>query len=230
VKYLAIAALGLAVAGCGGSNFRPEQATAVQPTANLPAPGIADSRMAPADYRLGATDKISVRVYGAPDLSVDGAVDASGNITMPLIGHVPASGKTPAELADHIKAQLGERYLRDPQVLVSLTEALSQRVTLDGAVRNPGQYAIPGSVTLTQALAMGQGTTESARVDEVVVFRTIEGKRYAARFDLRAIRGGRSVDPAVYGNDVVVVGSSRTAGLLRDVASAAPLLGLFYLF
>lgn len=232
VRRFVIAALAASLASCGGANFRPEKATAVNPVAAdaLPAPTVAETQLKTSEFPLGVTDKVSVRVFGAPDFNVDAAVDPTGAVTVPLIGDVPATGKTTRELAADIAARLGARYVRNPNVTVALVEAGSRRVTLDGAVRMPGRYALIGPTSLTEAIAMGQGTTDAARPSEVIVFRTINGQRYAARFSLIDIRGGRAADPAVFGNDVIVVADDRSRVLLQNVAQVAPFLGLFYLF
>lgn len=232
VRRFVIAALAASLAGCGGSNFRPERATAVTPVAAdaLPAPALSETQIPTSEFPLGVTDKVAVRVFGAPDFNVDAAVDPAGAVTVPLIGDVPATGKTTRELAADIAERLGARYIRNPSVTVSLLEAGSRRVTLDGAVRMPGRYALTGPTSLTGAIALGQGTADNARGSEVIVFRTINGQRYAARFSLTDIRGGRAQDPAVFGNDVIVVADDRSRALLQDVAQVAPFLGLFYLF
>lgn len=215
--------------GCGGGSFRPEQATAVTVADALPP---ADPRVAPPAedaYRLGPSDRIQVAVYGIEDLETAGMIDSGGLFAMPLAGPVQATGRTTIELAGDIRSRLAERYIRDPQVTVTLLEALSQRVTLDGAVRLPGRYPIMGPTSLTDALSLGQGTNDVARTSEVLIFRTVEGQRYVGRFSLQDIRAGRAVDPRVYGGDRIVVGTNNVRLALRDAASAAPLLGLFFL-
>lgn len=221
----------LLVAACsGGDGLRPQTATAVTVPTTLPAPGVKDQVVAASDYRLGPGDKLAINVFGVSELSRDNLIVASdGNVPLPLIGTVPAMGRTAAELSALIEGKLSERYMRNPQVTVAVTEANSQRVTLDGAVRTPGRYVLTGPTTLTEALALGQGTTDTAKASEVVIFRTIDGKRYAARFDLAAIRKGAATDPAVYGNDVVVVGTNSVRGVIKDIATVAPVLSLFFL-
>ena len=80
-----------------------------------------------------------------------------------------------------------------------------------------------------RAIAISGGRTEDALKREVLVFRTVQGKRMVARFDMNEIRGARAEDPAVFGNDVIVVGNNANRGLFRDAIQAAPLLSLFYL-
>ena len=73
-----------------------------------------------AAYRLDAGDKLRVVVYGQEGLTNTYAIDAGGSITMPLIGAVPARGRTPAGLAAEITAKLRNGYIRDPSVAVEI--------------------------------------------------------------------------------------------------------------
>src|SRR5260370_35787242 len=73
-----------------------------------------------ASYRLDAGDKLRVMVYGQEGLTNTYAIDAGGSITMPLIGSVPARGRTPAALAAEISAKLRNGYIREPSVAVEI--------------------------------------------------------------------------------------------------------------
>ncbi|MCH3162069.1 polysaccharide biosynthesis/export family protein, partial [Listeria monocytogenes] len=75
-------------------------------------------------------------------------VDASGRIAMPLIGTVDARGKTATELADAIEAALRGRYIRNPDVTVNIKSSVSQVVTIDGQVVEPGLYPVTNQMTL----------------------------------------------------------------------------------
>ena len=221
----AIAALFLTA--CGGPRMDLAQMTAAQP-ADLQSAGIAAAGTAPGEYRIGVGDKINLRVFQVPDLSIDGLViDTSGNVQMPLIGAVRGSGRTPGEMSADIAARLSVQFLRDPQVTVTVTEAASQKITIDGAVTQPGVYEMRGSTSLLQAVAMAQGPTSLADLSKVAVFRTINGQRSVALFDLGAIRQGRAEDPQVLGDDVVVVDISRLNAALRDVLGVVPALSIF---
>lgn len=213
---------------CGKPNFDPATARAVTAAGDLPAPGIADIYGQARDTRIGPGDKLAVSVLGVPDLERTLVVDGSGAIQFPLIGRVEALGRTPFELGQALEQQLSSRYLQSPQVSVTITEAVSQRFTIYGGVVRPGLYPLLGDATLTDAVSLASGTSEAARLDEVIVFRTVNGERLAARFDLREISGGRTKDPAVFPGDRIVVGNDATRSLLRDLAPLTPLLGIFY--
>lgn len=222
--------IALCVAGCAGGIGKsvPTASFGLQP----PAASVIDSAPQPSllpSYRLGPLDEIKVTVFKEEDLSIEETpVDVDGTVSIPLIGRVQAIGLTAAELGVVITDRLNARYLRNAQVTVSITKPVNFNVTVDGEVRKPGVFTIPGKLTLIQAIAMAEGTSEFARQDEVVVFRKIDGKRYVARFDLRDIRAAKAEDPAIQQSDIVVVGFSRAAKFQRDFLMSLPgLAGLF---
>lgn len=190
----------------------------VTPAAARPAP----------EYRIGPLDTIDVTVFQEPDLSAKAlAVDASGNVVLPLVGAFPAAGKTTNVLSADIARKLGERYLVNPQVSVAVATSVSQKVVVQGQVVEPGVYDIKGSTSLLEALSLAKGETNVASLDRVVVYRMINGQRMGALFDVHSIRNGHTKDPDIFGNDVVIVGYSNARSAWRDVLSAAPLLNIF---
>jgi polysaccharide export outer membrane protein len=113
---------------------------------------------------------------------------------------------------------------------VAVAEAAAQTVTVEGAVNRSGVYPIVGATTLIRAIALASGTNRDANDARVLVFRTIDGQRMAAAFDLRAIRSAEAEDPPIYGNDLVVVPASQGRMLFRDVLSVIPAVGVFTAF
>lgn len=227
-KIIATGLLAVLVSGCGGSNYRPDAVSAAQVRTELPVPSIQDMTQAQTDYRIGPLDKLTIAVFGVSDLTTNGQVDAAGNLAMPLVGQIRAIGETPQGLAAKIAAALDQRYVKNPQVSVTVTEAVSQSVTVEGSVTKPGSYSVVGSSTVLRVLAAAGGPTDSARLSEVVVFRTVGGERMVARFNLKDIRGARIPDPSIYGNDIVVMGDSPGRQLFKDLVSLTPVLGIFY--
>jgi polysaccharide biosynthesis/export protein len=179
------------------------------------------------EFRFGPFDSLVVDVMNSPELRRETLIDGAGNINLPLVGTVRAAGLTPDELSRTIADGLRGRFIRDPYVSVSVREAASQILTVDGEVRQPGRYQVIGDMTLQEAVASARGLNEDAQMSEVVIFRRIEGRRMAALFSLADIRQGRSPDPEVYSGDVVVVGTSRARRMWRDLAQLAPLFNVF---
>ena len=208
----------LALSACGAGVQLDETSTAVLVADSLPVPDASGIAVTPSNYRLGPTDQIVVSVFGAPELEREGAIDLAGNFAMPLAGTVEAAGKTPAELAGAIEDKLRGRYLRDPQVAVNIKEAVGQLVTIDGEVRQPGVYPVIGRMTLQQAIATARGASDTANIKNVIVFRTVEGQRMAAMFNLKDIRSGRYEDPQIYGNDIIVAGEDSARRFLQVAA------------
>ena len=172
----------LALAGCMGRTAP----VAVAPASNLdtiaydqsyagPAPmAVAYAAPAPvrydAAYHLDAGDKLRVVVYGQEGLTNTYAIDAGGSITMPLIGSVPAHGRTPAGLAAEIGARLRGGFIRNPSVAVEV-EAYRPFFIL-GEVAAPGQYPYVPNMTVESAVAIAGGFSARALRDRVTVTHT----------------------------------------------------------
>ena len=120
-----------------------------------------------AAYHLDAGDKMRVVVYGQEGLTNTYAIDAGGAITMPLIGSVPARGRTPAGLAAEIGAKLRAGFIRNPSVAVEI-EAYRPFFIL-GEVAAPGQYPYVPNMTVEGAVAIAGGFSPRARRDRVTV-------------------------------------------------------------
>ena len=182
----------------------------------------------PERYTLSPGDKISVRVYGENELSVpETMLDNAGVISLPLIGDVLAVGSTATELAHAIEAAYAAEYLRDPRVSVLILQGRTRTIAVEGEVELPGVYPYAEGQTLLSALAQARSPTETAKLDEVMIFRTVGEQRMAGRFDLRDIRGGRSPDVALVPGDVIVVGYSTVRGAYLDVVRTIPIFGVF---
>ncbi|MBN2974447.1 polysaccharide export protein [Roseomonas aeriglobus] len=173
---------------------------------------------------IGPLDTIEVDVFGIPDLGREMQVDASGRIAMPLAGTVDARGKTSEELARAVEAALRARFVRNPQVTINIKNSVSQVVTIDGQVVEPGLYPVTNQMTLMRVIASAKGLSEFARQDDVIILRTVGGRRMAGLYNVAAIRQGVYDDPAIYANDVIVVGDSPQRRLFRDLVSVSPLL------
>lgn len=223
---LFILSLCFALIGCGG-----DKSIALSPDISqvsegaLPAPEKADLFGENRPYFIGPFDKLSIDVFGIEDLTREEVqIDAGGSLSFPLIGTLTASGLTPNELAREIERKLRGNFVRNPNVTVNLVETVSQVVTVDGQVDRPGLYPVIGKMTLIRAVATAGGTSEFAKLDDVVIFRTVNGQQMAGLYNLKAIRRGNYADPEIYANDVVIVGDSQSRRLFRDFIAIAPLL------
>ncbi len=208
--------------GCGSSSSSTSTAFAATPAAEAAAKLTSVATPGNSAYRIGPLDVLDVSVFKVPDLTKTVQVADDGTIDYPLVGDVPAAGKTAHQLERDLMQKLGGKYLRSPQVSVFVREYNSQRVTVEGSVKTTGVFAIKGRTSLIQVVAMAGGIDTTVASGDVVVFRTIDGKRSAARFDVEAIKKGEAEDPEVEPGDVVVIDTSSTKVALNNVLRFLP--------
>lgn len=181
------------------------------------------------DYRVAPMDVLEVTVYDAPNLSRPAQVSASGFISLPLIGDVKATGKTTDQLQTDIASRLKKDLMQSPQVFVTVKEYNSQRVTVDGAVKEPGVFPLKGKTTLVEAVAQAGGLNEMGSPSSVYVLRQVDGKKMAARFDLNEIRKGQKQDPVMRAGDIVMVNESGSKVMFKNLQSMTGFTGIFSL-
>jgi polysaccharide export outer membrane protein len=151
------------------ASFAASPRGAYAPVANAYAAApVTATRDAP--YHLDAGDRLRVVVYGQEGLTNTYAIDAGGAITMPLIGTVPARGRTPAGLATEISAKLRNGYIREPSVAVEV-ETYRPFFIL-GEVAAPGQYPYVPNMSVESAVAIAGGFSPRAKRDAVTLTHT----------------------------------------------------------
>ncbi|MDA2932709.1 polysaccharide export protein [Acidobacteria bacterium AH-259-D05] len=109
------------------------------------------------DYRLGADDLIEVSIFGIEDFNYTQRISATGIINLPFVGRLTAAGMTGIELEEKLKSLLNGRFIRDPQVFVSVKEYKSHPIFILGAVGRPGQYEMTRPLKLIDIIAMAGG-------------------------------------------------------------------------
>lgn len=140
-------------------------------TANRTLPPPAASAAATAnDYRLMVGDKLRVDVYKDPQLSQSLQIRPDGKITLPLVGDVPAAGRTSTELRDAITANLKE-YIAQPVVTVIVVETVPPVVYVMGEVNSGGPQPMHGPTSVLQALAMAGGFKDFAHTKDIRILR-----------------------------------------------------------
>lgn len=225
VRHAIIVASCVLLGACAGSNIKRGPGVSLVTSNEMPVPVRADLMASEQPYYVGPFDELKIDVYGIEELSNrDVQVDASGRIGFPLVGAIEASGKTPKEIAQEIGSGLRQHAFRNPQVTVNLRKTVSSTVTVEGEVKEPGSYAMIGRTSLLRAIATAKGTTEFSKLDDVVVLRTVQGQKYAALYNLKAIRTGAYPDPDIYPNDIVMVSDARGRRIFKDILQIVPLL------
>jgi len=151
------------------------QLTCLSGCAVLAPPGAALPRLPPPEngaYRLGAGDTVLLRIYDQPQLSGEFDVDDSGNIDLPLLGLVPATGRTTDDLANAIARILKQKNLiLAPSVAVEISKFRPFYIL--GEVNTPGQYPFRPGMTVLTAVSIAGGFTYRAVQNYVGITRDI---------------------------------------------------------
>jgi polysaccharide export outer membrane protein len=181
-------------------NITPPSAPSVAPP--LPAAGPAvDS----ANYVIGAEDRIQVTVWKEPNLSATLPVRPDGNISLALIGDVPAAGFTPMQLAADITVRL-KKFVTDPVVDVSVLGVNSKRAYMIGEVMHVGPFNISPGMTILQAIATAGGLTPYANLKHIYILRGDPGKQKKIAFDYtKAVKKGDMQGISLLPGDTIVV-------------------------
>jgi len=117
-------------------------------------------------------DRLLIKVLGEPELTSDQyMVDETGTVEMPLIGDIKAGGRRVESIRDEIVHRLGQRFVRNPQVVVSMAQHHKEVFTVEGEVREPGRYESTRDMTLLGAIATAKETTNNAKSNQTIVIR-----------------------------------------------------------
>jgi protein involved in polysaccharide export with SLBB domain len=135
------------------------------------------SASAQTEYVLGSGDKLKVTVFGSEDLSGESEIDPAGQVTLPLIGQVPAAGKTIPQLEGEIRKRLSPDFVKNPRLSIEVENY--RPFYIIGEVKNPGSYPFVANMSVVNAIALAGGYTYRANKDEVLITRASDTSRKA---------------------------------------------------
>jgi polysaccharide biosynthesis/export protein len=165
---LVILTYALAMLVCGQATNSPKPADAAN--AAQSSKSVASRSVPPAEgasnYTLGPDDQVIIRAVGVDEFNVQGEtkpaqIDMRGYVDVPIVGHVKAAGLTVQQFEAALREDL-QKYVRDPQVTVTVADYKSEPVSIVGSVTQPGVYHLSGQNTLVQVLSQAQGLSEDA--------------------------------------------------------------------
>jgi len=161
---------------------------------------------APGDYRLHAGDTIEVSVWKEVDLQRVLIVRPDGKFSLPLAGDMQAAGQTPDEIRIEIENRL-KVYIPEPVVTVSVQHVDGNRIYVIGQVHNPGSFVMNPQLSVLQALSLAEGGTPFAKLDDIVVIRTMGGKQRSLPFRYSRVAEGGDLDQNILleSGDVIIV-------------------------
>lgn len=180
VRSGVVAALGSLLVMCGCTAYKPA------PPAFHP--------QLTGEHHVDSGDRLRVTVYGEDDLSSQYAVDQAGYLSIPLIGDVPARGRTTSQLRSAITARFQDGFLLHPQVAVEVAEY--RPFFIMGEVRLPGRIGFMPGMTVQNAIAAAGGFLPSAEQASVDLTRQVNGQVMTGRVLI--------TDPIIPGDTIMV--------------------------
>ena len=189
------------------------------------------------EYRIGPKDLLEISVFGLDDLNTTVRVSEEGKITLPLLGEVKVQGLTKTEVEKELARLLEKKYLQNPQVTVFIKEYQSKRVSVLGAVQNPGPYELLGRQTLLQIISEAGGMTEDAGETIIIIRQLADGSSKTLRIPAEEliVKGDAKLNIVLQPGDIInipvdkivhvyVFGQVRNPGALAVKRSHIPTL------
>ena len=124
----------------------------------------------PRTYVIGPEDILLIRVWREPELSGPVAVRPDGKFSLPLVGEIQAAGLTPQQVTEKVREALS-KYIRQPEVLVSVQKVNSKKYYISGEVQRPGEYPLVVPTTVVEAIAKAGGFREWANKKKIIIIR-----------------------------------------------------------
>ena len=181
------------------------QASAAKPAAAKPVAVPVDADQS----RIGAGDTVRITVYQSPDLSLETRVNEGGAISYPLLGRVQLAGLTVTAAEQHIASELKRRdFVKDPQVIIVVTQVRANQINVLGQVGKPGRYPLDlAGMRMTEVLALAGGVVAGVGSDTIVLTGTRDGRPFRHEVDLPRLfaPGGTAEDTVVAPGDTVWV-------------------------
>ena len=143
-------------------------------------------------FVIGNDDVLAINVWKEPDISRSIPVRSDGRISLPLVGEVQATGRTPLKLEQDIAAKL-KNYIAEPEVTVIVQQINSQKFNILGQVNRPGSYVITNSVTVLDAIAVAGGFRDFAKQKNIYVLRqNADGTQTRMPFNYKEVVKGQN--------------------------------------
>jgi len=163
------------------------------------------------EYQIGAKDLLEISVFEVPELNITVRVSENGLINLPLLGEVKAEGLNRFDLEKRIAASLEKNYLKNAQVTIFIKEFQSKKISVMGAVKNPGMHDLIGRQSLLQVISMAGGLSEQAS-DTVVIFRqfkNVPSQSLVIKLDDVLLKANPKYNIPIFPGDIINVPGSQ---------------------
>ena len=219
LKHLSVVVLAGLLAACATDRtFGTAAELEITELEQLPAP------LGEIFHTISQQETLEIYIANAETLSGPYLTDDRGRITFPHIGELDLNGKSPNQAARMIEDGLRGDFMIDPQVRVIPSELPPPSISVGGQVDEPGSYPATGNSTLLRIVNLAGGLNEYAKLDDVLVMRVVDGQNYIGVYNIGAIQRGNYADPALYPNDIVMIGDSPGRRRLDTFLQFAPII------
>jgi polysaccharide biosynthesis/export protein len=164
------------------------------------------------EYQIGAKDLLEISVFEVPELNITVRVSENGMISLPLLGEVKAEGINRAELEKKIAVMLEKNFLKNAQVTIFIKEFQSKKISIMGAVKDPGTHDLIGRQSLLQVISMAGGLSEQAS-DTVIIFRqfrTLPSQSLVIKLDDLLFKAIPKYNIPVFPGDIINIPGSQS--------------------
>jgi polysaccharide biosynthesis/export protein len=169
VLFLCVLLSGL-LQGQSTSGLENRPNASAQTTPAGPAADASGTKPHDDNFVIGNDDVLAINVWKEPDISRAIPVRSDGKISLPLVGEVQASGRTPLKLEQDIATRL-KNYISEPEVTVIVQQINSQKFNILGMVGKPGSYPLTNNATVLDAVAVAGGFRDFAKRKSIYVLR-----------------------------------------------------------
>ena len=157
-------------------------------------------------YVLNPGDQIHISVWGEENLQQDVLILPDGTISFPLVGVLPAAGRSVNQLHSDLTRKL-QPFVPEATVTVTVTETTGNLVYIIGKVTNPGTYTLNRPTDVLQALSLAGGLARFAKESEIRILRREQSRQIAITFDYKSVISGENLETNILlkSGDTIVV-------------------------
>ena len=161
--------------------------------------------LVPGDLALGYGDAIDIKVFGESELSGPFRLEDDGTIEYPLLGQVKLEGLEARAAGRYLASRLAEKYVKNPQVILTVKEQPSKRVLIFGQVGRPGIFPFTPHLSVIEAISLAGGFTQLAAKNHTTITRTEQGQKTLVEVPVAEISEGRAKNVQLRPGDIINV-------------------------
>ncbi len=194
------------VSDISGQSQSPSEGNRLAENSSVQSDAASSSKPHDDHFVIGNDDILAISVWKEPELTKSIPVRSDGKISMPLVGEMQATGRTPLQLELDITEKL-KNFITSPEVTVIVEKVNSRKFNVLGEVNKPGEYPLTASTTIMDAIAMAGGFKDFAKKSGVYILRKgPDGRESRINFNYKDFIKGKNPDQniKIEPNDTII--------------------------